>query len=218
MTTLTRNSEPFIYHNPYENSFQTDFQNSIVPLKDPVSDMSIERDNAIANDPALQNFTATGRPIPHPKDSRQGRAWQAYASADSLGQGPANFGPVRFTDDSVISIAVMPPEGVEAKTVDDDSDEDDGPIKAEPKKKFGFFRRKSSAYAKKKDKPFVMKQVTRADYLKYYAKDDDGNYTGTMDPAPDCILNNEKDRFKVRKAFASREAKTTGFMNSMVMM
>lgn len=180
--------------------------------------MSIERDNATANDPALQSFTATGRPIPHPKESREGRTWQAYAGADSLGQGPANFGPVRFTDDSIITIAVMPPDDGKGKTLEGDSDEDDGPVKEEPKKKFGFFRRKSSTYSKKKDQPFVMKQVTRGDYLKYYAKDDNGNYTGTMDPAPDCILNNEKDRFKKRKAFAFREANTTGLGNSMGLM
>lgn len=181
--------------------------------------MSTDRDNAVANDPALQQFTATGRPIPHPKDSRVGRAWGGALSADSLGSGPANFAPVRFTDDSLISIAVLPPDQEKLKNLERDSDEDStNPIKEEPKKKFGFFRRKSSTSAKKKDQDFVMKQVTRGDYLKYYAKDDDGNYTGTMDPAPDCILNTEKDRFKHRKAFAYREAMTTGLAGNAVMM
>lgn len=218
MSAAPWNESPVTYCNSYENTFQNNFQNQIFPLKDPISDMSIERDNAIANDPALQRFTATGRPIPHPKDSRQGRSWQAYAGADSLGAGPANFAPVRFTDDSIITIAVLPPDGAKEKSLEDDSDEDYNPIKEEPKKKFGFFRRKSSAYAKKKDQSFVMKKVTRGDYLKYYAKDDDGNYTGTMDPAPDCILNNEKDRYKNRKALAFREANSTGLAGNAVMM
>lgn len=212
MATLRSTDPAFIYDNTFENSFQ----NSIVPYKDPISDMSIDRDNAIANDPALQRFTATGRPIPHPADSRQGRAWNSLAAAESFGAAAPNLLPVRFTDDSLIMIPVMPPDGATGKVLEGDSDEDQDPIKAEPRKKFGFFRRKSSSSSKKKDQAFVMKEVTRRDYLKYYAKDEEGNYTGTMDPAPDCILNNEKDRFKRRKEFASREAKSSGWNAAMM--
>ena len=216
MSSVTWADSSFTYHNSYQNTFHNGFQNQILLNQNPISDMSTERDNAVANDPALQRFTATGRPIPHPKESREGRSWQAAAGSEALGAGPANFAPVRFTDDSMITIAVLPSDDAKVKTLEDSSD-DDNPIKEEPKKKFGFFRRKS-AYSKKKDQPFVMKQVTRRDYLKYYAKDDDGNYTGTEDPAPDCILNNEKDRFKKRKAFAFREAHSTGLAGSAVMM
>lgn len=55
-----------------------------------------------------------------------------------------------------------------------------------------------------------MKEMTITEYLKRYAKDDDGNYVGTQDAAPDCILRDEKDRTKYRKAHAFREAMATG--------
>lgn len=37
----------------------------------------------------------------------------------------------------------------------------------------------------------TMRPVTRALYLKYYAKDENGKYMGTEDPAKDCYLNAE---------------------------
>ena len=64
------------------------------------------------------------------------------------------------------------------------------PLSATPseKPKKSFWRRLS----RDDDQKFVMKKVTRGDYLKYYAKDEDRNYVGTEDPADDCILKVEE--------------------------
>jgi len=35
--------------------------------------------------------------------------------------------------------------------------------------------------------------MTRGEYLKHYAKDEEGNYVGTEEPAEDCVLK-EGDR------------------------
>lgn len=43
-----------------------------------------------------------------------------------------------------------------------------------------------------------MRQITRGEYLKHYAKDDNGRYIGSEEPAADCILKGE-DVAKYRK-------------------
>ena len=217
MTTTQPTHPAFIYHNTFKNTF------SLINTPPSTTSMSSRdaADDAVAKDPSLQSFTATGRPIPHPKDSRNGRALNSMGVAESWGAGAPNLLPVKFTDDSIISIPVMPSaenadQAIKTKTVDSDSDDDGNPIKdASPRRKSrlgSFFRRKSSSSASKKPKEpeFVMKDVTRAEYLKHYAKDDDGNYTGTHDPAPDCILRNERDRYKYKRKHAFREAMAVG--------
>jgi hypothetical protein len=39
----------------------------------------------------------------------------------------------------------------------------------------------------------IVKQMTRGEYLKHYAKDEEGYYIGTEEPAGDCVLK-EGDR------------------------
>ncbi|EXJ59174.1 hypothetical protein A1O7_06606 [Cladophialophora yegresii CBS 114405] len=54
-----------------------------------------------------------------------------------------------------------------------------------------FFRRKRSSvhFPSSRRVNIKMCQVTRTEYQKHYAKDDQGGYIGTDDPAEDCILN-----------------------------
>ncbi|ETI21871.1 hypothetical protein G647_05940 [Cladophialophora carrionii CBS 160.54] len=56
-----------------------------------------------------------------------------------------------------------------------------------------LFRRKTSNFHSPSARRvnIDMRQVTRMEYLKHYAKDDQGGYIGTEDPAEDCILNGE---------------------------
>ena len=56
------------------------------------------------------------------------------------------------------------------------------------KKSFFSSRRKSE------NSNFVIKQVQRGEYLKFYAKDERGRYVGTEEPAVDCILKGEDAR------------------------
>lgn len=193
----------FTYQNDFNDKLSSPRQN--MPPYENISDESHQE--TLTNDPRLQSFTATGRPMPNPKSSKSS-ALTSLAGAESWGAGAPNLLPKRFTDDSIISVPVMPSEEeIYASLCDPDpiKDRDDDsrdPIK-EDKRRFTFFRRKPS---KAKNPPFVMKDMKRSEYLKYYAKDDDGNYIGTRDPAPDCILKNEGDMMKFRKQYAFREA------------
>lgn len=121
----------------------------------------------------MDRFSATGKAFkPIGKKDHGPMAWNSMHSADSLGAGPANLLPVKFTDDSMIDVAVMRPEDVG---------------KAEmPKKKASFFSRRRSDNTN-----FVIRQMRRGDYLKHYAKDDSGRYCGQEEPASDCILRGE---------------------------
>jgi hypothetical protein len=123
----------------------------------------------------MERFTATGRPLKEQTDGEKAAfAYGMVASGEvggSAGVAP-NFLPVKFTDESLIPVAVIPPDQV-GKNV--------GPEESK-KKRFWQSRRAS------RNSDFIIKQIPRGEYLKYYAKDDDGVYIGTEDPAKDCML------------------------------
>ena len=136
----------------------------------------------------LQRFTATGRPYKAPNATKEGYAMNAISGTESFGAAPANLLPVKFTDESLIPVPVLRAEDVG---------------KAEPqktKKSFWSSRRKSQ------NASFTMKHIPRGEYLKHYAKDDNGAYIGTEEPAADCILRGD-DLIKYRRpvlAFENR--------------
>lgn len=187
------------YHNPFQNTIFDNQQSSAMSSKDP-------------NDPIYQNFTATGRPLPTSRLNHDGWA-DAIAADHSYGAAAPNLLPVRFTDNSIISVPVLPhaePTQTSTNNKEFDSsasslfsdDSTANPIKEQEKSKSRFsisggFRRKSSSKSKHQD--FVIKQMTRGNYLKFYAKDDNGRFIGSEEPAGDCILNNEEDRVKYRR-------------------
>ncbi|KPI42095.1 uncharacterized protein AB675_5655 [Cyphellophora attinorum] len=155
---------------------------------------------------ALQSFTATGRSYSSPtKADKSGRAWNAYATAEALGNGAPNLLPVRFTDESLIDVPVMRPEDVARAgfvgrngTSASQISSDVGSSKKDPlSSRFSFLTKRRGSSDKKKDE-FVMKQMTRAEYLKHYAKDAAGRYCGTGTPAEDCILRSEEDLLRWR--------------------
>lgn len=122
-----------------------------------------------------------------------------------MGAGTPNLLPPKFTDNSIISVPVLPPEST-SKTLNLDADDEDNPIKeVKPKSRLGSIFRKASlgeGKPKKESQGFVMKKMKRSEYLKHYAKDEAGRYIGTEDPADDCILNNEEDKARYRKPFS----------------
>lgn len=133
----------------------------------------------------MDRFTATGRPYKPPSErDKAAGAYTSVMASDSMG-GVAgiNHLPVKFTDDSIISIPVLPPGGT-------------GQVEAAKKKHFWSRRRSENAN-------FTMKEMPRGEYLKHYAKDDNGKYIGTEDPADDCILRGE-DVAKYRHAATFR--------------
>lgn len=120
----------------------------------------------------MDSFTATGRPFkPRTDAENAASAYDSIMASDAGGfVAGVNHLPVKFTDDSIISIPVLP-KGAEQVESD--------------KKKHFWSRRKSQ------NTNFIMKQMTRGEYLEHYAKDDDGKYIGSGEPAEDCILRGD---------------------------
>lgn len=199
MTTGPLTHDTLSYHN--------DFENAIFTSTSPTQAMSTPK--SLHDDPALQSFTATGRPISKTSESTKGSGLDGLTSAEAHGTGAPNLLPVRFTDQSIISVPVLPsppPDLADDKPTPSDStvDLDDNLIKGlaqKPKPKsnsktrfsLSSFRHRRSSQKDTKQPAFVMKDMTRAEYLKHYAKDDDGRYIGTEQPGSDCILSHTED-------------------------
>jgi hypothetical protein len=139
----------------------------------------------------MMRFTATGRPfVP---DDRYQSTWAGLDSGDSFTGVPGKTLPFKYTDDSLISVPCLR-LGIQ----------ESAPASGEPndtKKK--WWRRKSSSSSNPDN--FEMKKVRRGEYLKHYAKDDQGNYCGTEEPAEDCILRGKDlERYRSNRAIAFR--------------
>lgn len=143
-------------------------------------------------DADLQHFTATGRSIPDEKDMLKGRAMNSLSGSECLGTGPANFAPVLFTGHSIVNVAVQPPPPYPGSMLGDD----EKPAK-EWKKRLSMSALQRSMKTGKQPK-FIMKEMTREEYLKHYAKDESGKYCGTEEPAADCMFSNVADYMKYR--------------------
>ena len=106
----------------------------------------------------------------------------AMANSDCPNGAPQHL-PVRFTDNSILSIPIPYKDLSPTDRLDSQSDEsnDNGPIHA------GEERRRSSIFGKlketNKDKKgkagFRLVKMTRREYLMYWAKDEAGKYIGT---------------------------------------
>ena len=112
---------------------------------------------------SMQRFTATGRPFKSADPTKEGWSMNSMAVADSYGAAQGNLLPAKYTDDSLIPVPVLKP---------------DQAGKALPERKRSFFSRRKS-----KDDSFTIKHLPRGEYLKHYAKDDNGTYVGTEEPA-----------------------------------
>lgn len=143
----------------------------------------------------LESFSAVGRSFADAQTTRPGNsAMEGLANSDSLGHGAPNLLPVRFHDDSVFAIPVLRPEDVKSAAAGSNATET--PTSDTKGRKLSFFHRKSlggGSWGGSHDKKqkFAMRDVTRREYLAHYAKDDQGQYIGTEDPAEDCILRGE---------------------------
>ncbi|KAI9894546.1 MAG: hypothetical protein M1814_001900 [Vezdaea aestivalis] len=131
------------------------------PASDVASVMPSEA-TTMVNEPDMQRFTATGRPMKKEEISSLGNM-----SFDFMGQAPQNL-PWRFTDDDIISVPVPIEDNAAAGT--------------EAKKK-GLFGKMHQKITGKTDKKFKVVQMTRREYLAKYAYDENGKYIGT-EPAP----------------------------------
>lgn len=165
------------------------------------------------NTPDIQSFTATGNSYAHAQASRHSNsAMEGFTNADSMGAGAPNLLPVRFHDDSIISIPVLRPEDVNNSA---SHDANNAPPSDGKSKKLSFFHRKSiggGSGGKRDKQKFAMRNVTRREYLAHYAKDNDGNFVGTEEPAEDCILRGE-DLVRYRRQKSEFGAGVADFKN-----
>ncbi|KIW31698.1 uncharacterized protein PV07_03300 [Cladophialophora immunda] len=132
--------------------------------------------------------------------------WDAVAASVS-GVNPSAYGsqggpmyrpvvkPTEYTDDTLITVPVLDLEALQGGH----GSNDEGAL-GELSKKEGklqnrstFFRHKpsSSQSASNRKVNVSIRQGTRRQYLKHYAKDGQGRYIGTEDPAEDCVLDGE---------------------------
>ena len=134
---------------------------------------SLDSDSTPLNPPqgveedAMQRFTATGRPAPKFKHSGlQNLGGDGYTSPQLL--------PRRYTDDSIIPAIVT-----DVETFEKSAEAEAG------KKKGGFFSKfkgkKEEEVGSDGQKKGVTKVVymPRREYLKYFAKDEKGEYIGS---------------------------------------
>jgi len=82
----------------------------------------------------------------------------------------ANLLPQGYTDNSLVRIPI--------KLSDLEADDDIQLMKqqSQPKQKKGFFRKMSGAFAPKTEGEIKMVPMSRGDYLKYWAKGEDGHF------------------------------------------
>lgn len=144
-------------------------------------------------DPAsddMMRFTATGRPFV-PEDRYQS-TWNGLGNADAFQGTAGKTLPFKYTDESFISVPCLKPRAQESATSIGEPNE----------KKPKWWRRKSSTSSNSVNDPnnFTMKKIQRGDYLKHYAKDEQGDYIGTEEPAEDCILRGKDlERYRSSK-------------------
>lgn len=85
------------------------------------------------------------------------------------GSGVPNLLPFRFTDNSIINVPI-PAEELE--------DETENPIPA-TERRSSWIEKVGKKLGRKEKQKIVNLKMTRGEYLKYWAKDGDGNYIGT---------------------------------------
>ncbi|KAI1616022.1 hypothetical protein EDD36DRAFT_121138 [Exophiala viscosa] len=118
----------------------------------------------------------------------------------SRSAGEIGFDTTKHIDDPLITVPVLGPQEIarRASPQPRDGSQPSANVSDAEKSKseFSLFARmKLSVPDSSVD--FVMCQVPRSQYLAHYAKDENGRYIGSGEPAEDCILS-EEDMVKYR--------------------
>ena len=137
-------------------------------------------DNYGLRDEDYQRFTATGRPMGSAPPVSAGFAGAGIAGVGGIWLPPSHL-PMRFTDNSIITVPVRladlqdPNEDFDAwwDTANKESKSRRRSIKSIARS----ILLREPAGSKRGD--FVLLKITRGDYLKYCAKDENGKYIGT---------------------------------------
>ncbi|OJD36818.1 uncharacterized protein BKCO1_9000169 [Diplodia corticola] len=117
-----------------------------------------------SEEPDMERFTAAGRPKP---DYQPGISNMDCGSF--TGSGAPNLLPVRFTDKSMINVPIP------AADLWDGSE----PVPQPNERRSSWIAKLGKKLGTKEKQKIVNVKMTRGEYLKYWAKDEDGNYVGT---------------------------------------
>ena len=109
-------------------------------------------------------------------------ALEALSSSDCYNVAPQHL-PVRFTDDSILTIPIPYKDLSPSDELNPQSNQsiDNGPVHTgKEKRRSNLFEKLKGGKKEKKEKEgFRMVKMTRREYLMYWAKDEEGNYIGT---------------------------------------
>ncbi|KAK5126607.1 hypothetical protein LTR85_009541 [Meristemomyces frigidus] len=127
------------------------------------------------NDKAEPRTTLTGKPLNYQHDPLAGLT---FADVGFVGGGDnaagANLLPHGYTDKSLVRIPIKAAD-LEGGAL---------PVK-QVEKKGGMFSKLSSAFKDKSDGDFKIVMMSRGDYLKYWAKGEDGHFLPTVKTPPE---------------------------------
>ena len=140
---------------------------------------------------AMRHFTAIGKPFIDlsPRHRAQvGLANVAVADTPSAGVNPGNDLPVRYTDESFISVPALRPEDINNAATAARRVEHEPEMR---KRKKRFWQSLRASKDSDINGSFIIKKIPRGEHLKHYAKDDGGRYRGVQQPAVDCLLRGE---------------------------
>lgn len=117
--------------------------------------------------------TLTGKPIKYRHDNLTSVMMSDGGGFGASGNAGANLLPPGFTDKSLVQIPVKV--------------SDIGSLSEQPKKKLSFLRKLSNAVAGNNDGGEEIKVITmkRGDYLKYWAKGEDGKFLPSVEEPPE---------------------------------
>ncbi|KAL1643069.1 hypothetical protein SLS58_005038 [Diplodia intermedia] len=115
--------------------------------------------------PDMEHFTAAGRPKPdfHPGISNMD-------CGSFSGSGAPNLLPFRLTDESIINVPIP------AEDLEDPESESHPPA---TERRSSWITKLGRKLGNKGKQQILNVKMTRGEYLKYWAKDENGNYVGT---------------------------------------
>lgn len=130
-------------------------------------------DSASIGDQKETPTTLTGKPIKHQLDNLTNIMMSDGGGFGAAGQTGAKLLPPGFTDKSLVHIPVK------LSDIEGSSEQ--------PKKKTSFLRKLSHAVAGNSDGGEAIKVImmSRGDYLKYWAKGEDGNFLPNVEEPPE---------------------------------
>ncbi|KAK4545525.1 hypothetical protein LTR36_002875 [Oleoguttula mirabilis] len=118
--------------------------------------------------------TLTGKPLVYQHDPMASLMFADVGFVSGVNAAGANLLPHGYTDNSLVRIPIKA------------SDVDGGVLPIKPaERKGGIFRKLSSAFKDKSDGDFKIVMMSRGDYLKYWAKGEDGHFLSSVETPPD---------------------------------